>query len=514
MKCFSLRIGLKDVNLDYVDALKGYARFSSAVKLMDMNAPMQIKQMSFDMAGEMNANNQALTIHVLKGGKLFLDDLSYDEALIQNVDLEFGSDFSVEYNFLNNGLNIQRAKIKLLPNGFDIADLEIEHDELILSFNNLSYLAGDATLDVDIDSDAFSLSQRDLSLEFATSGLQMALHKNELLINGEFGVDSQTSKFNVAGKYNIGQQQGVLNAEMKSFSPASSRLVSQAIADSGLPIAIDAGEVDIEMIANIQVENQQSKTDIWANMLVRSLEGNYAQNGFKDLNAEFEIYSSDGWELLAPALISVSEINVGMPIKDLTLELDRYTQKTGQQAVIDIGEFRAQTLQGSIFAQNVLLDFNQSLNQFSIFLSRLSLEELIALNQSQDLIASGVFDGELPVMLSEQGFAINDGWIKADEQGGEIKYMRAEELLVGHPNLELVAELLEDFQYNEMSADINLQPDGLVLLTTKLHGRSPESQFNSQVNINFNVELNVWKFLESLRLLTRIDQDIDQQIFH
>ena len=83
---------------------------------------------------------------------------------------------------------------------------------------------------------------------------------------------------------------------------------------------------------------------------------------------------------------------------------------------------------------------------------------------------------------------------------------------MGNPNLELVADLLKDFRYNGMSAQIDLQPDGKILLATKLHGRSPNSEFDKQVNLNFNIEFNLWKFLESARLLTRIDQDISEQI--
>ena len=142
----------------------------------------------------------------------------------------------------------------------------------------------------------------------------------------------------------------------------------------------------------------------------------------------------------------------------------------------------------------------------------MSLEQLLALNQTEDLIASGRFDGELPIRIQSKEFSIHAGWLKADEQGGIIKYDRIDEVLVGNQNLKLVADLLKDFRYNEMSAQIELRPDGNILLATKLYGRSPNSEFNKQVNLNFNIEFNLWKFLESARLLTRIDQDISQQI--
>ena len=71
---------------------------------------------------------------------------------------------------------------------------------------------------------------------------------------------------------------------------------------------------------------------------------------------------------------------------------------------------------------------------------------------------------------------------------------------------------LEDFQYQEMSAKVDLNSEGGLFLATKLHGRSPKAELNKQVNLNFNIEFNLWKFLESARLLTRIDQDVSKQI--
>ena len=63
-----------------------------------------------------------------------------------------------------------------------------------------------------------------------------------------------------------------------------------------------------------------------------------------------------------------------------------------------------------------------------------------------------------------------------------------------------------------MSAQVDLLSGGRVTLATKLHGRSPNAELNKQVNLNFNIDFNLWKFLESARLLTRIDQDVTKQI--
>ena len=107
---------------------------------------------------------------------------------------------------------------------------------------------------------------------------------------------------------------------------------------------------------------------------------------------------------------------------------------------------------------------------------------------------------------------IDEGWLRADETGGYIKYGRIGEVLAGNDNLQLVGEMLKDFRYNQMSAQVDLLSEGRLMLATKLHGRNPSAELNKQVNLNFNIDFNLWKFLESARLLTRIDQDITKQI--
>ena len=245
---------------------------------------------------------------------------------------------------------------------------------------------------------------------------------------------------------------------------------------------------------------------------IENVAGDYAQNQFEGLNTLVKLNESGGWYLAQPLAVTIDSINVGVPVTDISFGFDRVEKADDKQPVVKLSELSAQVLDGSIYAKNIEVDLNQPVNEFSIYLSNLSLEKLLALNQTEDLVASGSFDGELPIRIESENFSVHAGWLKADENGGVLKYNRIEEVLVGNPNLELVADLLKDFRYNEMSALVDLQPDGSVILATKLHGRSPNSEFDKQVNLNFNIEFNLWKFLESARLLTRIDQDVSRQI--
>ena len=299
-------------------------------------------------------------------------------------------------------------------------------------------------------------------------------------------------------------------AKTDSITLANNEIISRRISDSGYPLQLKGGTLDLNVDANWNVNNDESA--ITVKLLVDQVMGDYAQNQFSDFNMALEFIGQDGWKLKQAASIEIGVVNVGVPLKDVSMRLDRMEYGVQEQPLIKLSDLSASVLEGSIYSEQVELDLNQRVNMFSIFLSSLSLEKLIALNQTEDLVASGTLDGELPMRLDNGVLLIDGGWLRADESGGYIKYSRIGEVLVGNKNLQLVGELLENFQYNEMSAKVDLLSGGELTLATKLHGRSPNAELNKQVNLNFNIDFNLWKFLESARLLTRIDQDISEQI--
>ena len=291
---------------------------------------------------------------------------------------------------------------------------------------------------------------------------------------------------------------------------AENTIFEQLISQSGFPLQVTSGHLDLKVESSWNLSDESSETTIL--VAANNIDGDYAQNQYNSVNSPFEFINQKGWKLIEPTDILIGQINLGMPVEDISIRLDRLEFLDDKQPYIEVSEITASVLDGSMIAQNIELDLNHPINEFSLFLSALSLEKLLALNQTKDLIASGHFDGELPLQINNGEILINDGWIKADEAGGFIKYGKVGEVLVGNDNLVMVGELLKDFRYNEMSAQVNLNSEGGLFLATKLHGRSPTAELNKQVNLNFNIEFNLWKFLESARLLTRIDQDISKQI--
>ena len=285
--------------------------------------------------------------------------------------------------------------------------------------------------------------------------------------------------------------------------------VARIISVSGFPLQLKDGSFGLSGDVNWNDDYQALRMALQLSAI--KVSGDYAQNPFVNLNLDIGFEKDNGWLLSTPANLSIDALNVGLPLNDISLRVEEYRHNMGTRPVVKLADFKANILDGSIFSKKIEVDLNKPVNQFSLTLSDLSLASILALNRNEALQASGMINGELPLSLNEGVLQIDNGLLEADQRGGVIRYDGIGEALSGNADLRLVAGLLKHFQYNELSARVNLNPAGALTLRTKLYGRGPEAEFDTPVNLNFNIDLDLWKFLESARLLTRIAEDISDR---
>src|SRR5690606_31947443 len=140
------------------------------------------------------------------------------------------------------------------------------------------------------------------------------------------------------------------------------------------------------------------------------------------------------------------------------------------------------------------------------------LSELVALQKNADIQASGTLVGELPVTLADGRVIIENGYLRAVPPGGSIRYLATDEnraLANTNPELELALNLLDDFQYQLLSAKVQLDKAGTLLLGLSLEGSNPGQYQGQPVNFNINLEQNIDPLLQSLRLSDNLVKRIE-----
>ncbi len=477
---------------------------------LNINAPVKISRFLMNGQGKLKADTQRINMLLNEGFVANALNVNYDGYQTKKVQLKQLHDARIVYRYKENHVETENVRFSLSSNRMRNGDIEIESAPIQLHVLSLVYSDAGQKLMARIDADNFLLNALGIGMSAYELAAEINLNNNELSIDGDIGLGKQKHSLNLSAEHNVQTGLGLGNMQANAIALANNEIISNQIGESGFPLQLKGGELDVDIGAVWDVNKASSEINVKLN--VERAIGDYAQNQFSDFNVALEFVGQDGWKLKQAANVEIGSVNVGVPLNDVSMRLDRMEYQVQEQPLIKLSDLSASALDGSIYAKQVEIDLSRRQNNFSIYLSSLSLEKLIALNQTDDLVASGSFDGELPMQLHDGVFLINDGWLCADERGGHIKYGRIGEILAGNEDLQLVGELLEDFQYNEMSAQVNLVSGGGLTLATKLHGRSPQATLNKQVNLNFNIDFNLWKFLESARLLTRIDQDVSEQI--
>jgi hypothetical protein len=486
------------------------ANYTLAIEVLDVSVPTKISRVLASGRGSISADEKKAKIYVDNSFVINALNADYEGYKAKNIRLNQLNEAEYNYRYHNNHVKADKVNFSLSLNQLSSADMELKSVPIQLQLKNIDYSSTNQKAVAQIDVNSITLTERGIPMTAHELNAAVDLKGNHLSISGDVGLGKQKHSIKFSAEHDLlmGLGNGAVNAV--PIALANNEIISNQISESGYPLQLKGGSLDVDVDAIWSVNNSES--EITVKLLADQVKGDYAQNQFSDFNVALEFVGQEGWALKQAATINIGMVNLGVPVKDITMRLDKMEYGKQEKPLIRLSELSAGILEGSVYSEEIEIDLNQRENMFSIFLSSLSLEKLIALNQTEELVASGTLDGELPIRLVNGEFFIDSGWLRADEGGGYIKYGRIEQVLKGNQNLQLVGELLKDFQYNEMSAQVDLVSGGGLTLATKLHGRSPNAQLNKQVNLNFNIEFNLWKFLESARLLTRIDQDVSKQI--
>ncbi len=488
----------------------GSAGVALTLDARQLNYVADMQRALLKINGRVEADQQTTTLYLDQDSSLALFDVEYDDFLLGRLETLPLTDATGWVNHDDNSVRMSQLKLSLTPRGMRYLENDVMIDKAIFDINQYSFSAAGVDMDSNLTIQQAQVKKQSFSIHAADLATQIDLHKDQLIAQGGFLLGSKQAplKFSLTNSTSSGS--GHISFESQPISLINNEVIAQIIGVTGFPLQVNDGSFTLDGNVHWQDNYQHGNTIV--NLSALQVDGDYAQNQFEDLNVKMRLKGEEGWVLAEPTELTIASVNMGIPLQDIQMQIETYEYGVSAQPAVKIVDFYAGALDGSIFSDAIDIDLNKSVNKFSLFLSSLSLEKLIELNQTQDLIATGNVNGELPMVLNEGVLEINQGWMEADEQGGVIQYGRVKEVLKGNQDLALVAELLEDFQYNEMSALVNLTPDGALRLETKLYGRSPDAEFDAPVNLNFNIDLNLWKFLESARLLTRIGEDITEQV--
>lgn len=158
-------------------------------------------------------------------------------------------------------------------------------------------------------------------------------------------------------------------------------------------------------------------------------------------------------------------------------------------------------LGGNVSGRNIHYNRAEARNDFALEIKGLDLARVVALEQQQQIEASGTLDGKLPFVLTNSGIRIVDGVLHATA-GGVIRYHASESvqsMAAANPNLKLAVQAFSNYHYQKLDVGVNYAESGDLALVVAMTGRNPDWNAGQPINLNINLAENIPMLLRSLR---------------
>ena len=274
---------------------------------------------------------------------------------------------------------------------------------------------------------------------------------------------------------------------------------------------------------SIQLDTNLQTTDFepahWtqvSQLELKDLSGNIGENHFQRLALSARWSGIDQWKTMQPIKVTLEKLESGFEVQDFTAQITLPKPTPIAQPALRIETVSARIFGGTLdLPKAVIWDFGAEGNALTLRARQWQLAELVALQQDENIYASGELEGELPVTMADGRVIIEKGYLRAMPPGGSIRYVANEasqSLGKSSKELTLALDLLSDFQYQTLSTEVELDKEGKLLLGLSLAGRNPARFEGRQINFNINLEQNIDPLLQSLRVSDTLVEKIENRL--
>ncbi|WP_345884155.1 YdbH domain-containing protein [Shewanella algae] len=290
---------------------------------------------------------------------------------------------------------------------------------------------------------------------------------------------------------------------------------------------------ETHMIADLKLEGlgRALQLQLDFNPLLSDLSGSISQLPFEGANLSALCRLTLDKEAKAPAeaelncqqlKASVQAFNPGVLLTNLGLEgqlsltpeLDN-NQSTQAKLLPGFRDADIQVrgqgelLKGQMLLPSFRLRLNAPSNAYLV-LQGLSLEELLAIQPQEGIYADGIFDGVLPVFITDGQVSVKGGRLAARAPGGLIKVGNnpaVAQMRAGQPYLDFAFSTLEHLQYSTLASTYDMAPDGEAWLKVEVKGKA--EGIERPIHLNYSHEENMLQLLRSLTIGDKLQTQIE-----
>jgi hypothetical protein len=270
----------------------------------------------------------------------------------------------------------------------------------------------------------------------------------------------------------------------------------QTVIKQVLPeLVLSTGELSATLNANLDADMQ-----VTGNIALKNLSGHYATTLFNGVQGETPFSLNSGGLQFASTTLRINSVNGGIPIDNLQATL----QGTNNQILLEHGQ--GELLGGRFALNNLWLDTREQ--QFDISLTDLDLAKIVALQDQPGIKVTGSIGGKMPVNTNPQGINIENGRVVSN--GGGTLTIKGNPAFDSIKGQQKELAFLENFTFSQLSSQVSLKPDGLMILNFAFTGINSDKK--QALNFNYSHQENLFALLQTLNVARGIQDKIEQSI--
>ena len=224
-----------------------------------------------------------------------------------------------------------------------------------------------------------------------------------------------------------------------------------------------------------------------------------------DLKLAFDDARPGSGRTLQPATVHIDKVDAGLEMGNVTATL---TYSGGQ---LEFGGMDAEILGGRARAGPFTYGAVTGDATFTLHLSDIGLSEILAL-EGEDVVGTGKLDATLPVTLRNNLPSVEQGSFRAQAPGGRIQVTPTLAGLTSQSGLEFALVALKDFNYTDLTGEIDYAESGDLKLAIHLKGNNQAVEKGRAIQYNLTINENVPTLLESLRMSDRVTERIGRDV--
>lgn len=211
----------------------------------------------------------------------------------------------------------------------------------------------------------------------------------------------------------------------------------------------------------------------------------------EDLSGEIEVARLFPLETAPAQKLSAALLEAGIRINNPSLLFS--VAQVKEQPVLKIDRMVMELFGGAAEIRDAEINPFAKNNKLEVILTRLSIPELVALGDLKDVEATGSLQGRIPLEFDGEKLIVSDAILESEGPGKlNVKSEAARQALSsGGSHTKLLFDILENFNYSELSLKINKPISGEDIVTLHTKGANPDVENNRPVVLNVNLSTNL-----------------------